>query len=363
MGYRQYTSCVTPLYFGPDLSFTHNSWQSYAGLTVFIGLIVAGIAASLNVYVVVITIGLVVMLITFLTWWLYGRLICLGGEECVIGVAMGRPHSLPRQKAGDDDSSFNILLAPGPTAIHPDKVKDIPKEVYWNEIQGRLTKEQDSILQIGRDYVQDEEHVTNYIKKLHCEFEGSGIRNLLAWASVVLALLIALLLVQVLVPPLWGTILAIILWILVVLVTALAALIGFDVGPFHPLNPGDPGDVNPNLGKLEIGDIVVLKGDWIYDSLHTGWNEIHAVHAGEKIGHMGVIKNEIGDADEFEPWPADLGGGLGLDTPEKVEITLRFWCDAIKRADEAEEAGSRDDPAQNWILHPLIDGCTKVIIT
>jgi hypothetical protein len=69
------------------------------------------------------------------------------------------------------------------------------------------------------------------------------------------------------------------------------------------------------------------------------------------------------DSGRFEPWPADLGGGLGLDTREKVEITLRFWCDAIKRVDEAEEAGNRDDPAQNWILHPLIDGCTKVVIT
>lgn len=363
MGYRQYTSCVKPINFGPDLSFTHNSWQSYTGLTLFIGLIVAGVAASLNVYTAVITIGMLVLLITFLIWWLHIRLICLGGEQCAIGANLGKPTVQPQKKGGDDDATINLVLAPGPLVLADALVDAIPKQDYWNEVQGNLTAEQAPILQIGRDYVQDQEHVRNYMKRLHCEFEGSGIRNVLAWASVVLALLVAAVAALVLLPPPANFILYVILVILAGLITLLAGLTAFDVGPFDPLNPGDPGDVNPNLGHLERGDIVFIKGDWIYDSLHTGWNEIHAVHAGCKITHIDVVKDEHGGDVQFVAWPSDIGMGLGLETPERAKEAVTAWCDAQKCADDAEEGGSREDPAQNWIIHPLIDGCQKVIIT
>jgi hypothetical protein len=32
--------------------------------------------------------------------------------------------------------------------------------------------------------------------------------------------------------------------------------------------------------------VVVVKGVWIYDSLHDGWNEIHAVQACQIIGRL-----------------------------------------------------------------------------
>jgi hypothetical protein len=32
-------------------------------------------------------------------------------------------------------------------------------------------------------------------------------------------------------------------------------------------------------------------------------------------------------------------------------------------ARDCEEGGSRDNPANGWIIHPLIDGCRDVIIT
>lgn len=370
MGYRQYTSCVEPIDFGPDLSFTVSggSFKSYAAVAAYIAGIIASLAYMLADmgspiigYVLAVAIGLLVGLIIFLLYWLYGRLICLGDEQCAIGVNMGKPTVQPSHKAGDDDATINIVLAPGPTAIRADKVDEIPKEDYWNEIQGFLTREQQTVIDIGRGYVQDQEHVRNYLKRLHCEFEGSGIRNVLAWAGVVLALLIAALAVLLLV-PIFGLLLMKILAILAAIISAFAGLSAFDVGPFHPFNPGDPGDVNPNLATLARGDIVFLKGDWIYDSLHTGWNEIHAVHAGSKIGHMDIIQDANGDDLEFAPWPSDLGGGLGLDTPEKVKETIAAWCDAQRGADEAEEDGSRDDPANNWVLHPLIDGCKPPII-
>ncbi|MEA2959357.1 MAG: hypothetical protein QOJ58_5192 [Alphaproteobacteria bacterium] len=38
------------------------------------------------------------------------------------------------------------------------------------------------------------------------------------------------------------------------------------------------------------------------------------------------------------------------------------WCRAIGDAKGAEDGGNRDDPAHGWVIHPLVDGCTPVII-
>ncbi len=121
-----------------------------------------------------------------------------------------------------------------------------------------------------------------------------------------------------------------------------------------PLNPGDPADATPNASELKNKALVIVKGDWIYDSLHQGWNEFHAVHACQVI--PGAL-NEDGS------WPDDIGGGLGLNTPDKVKAALDVWCRALDDAQDAEDGGNRDDPEQNWVVHPLVDGCTTVIIT
>jgi hypothetical protein len=355
MGYRQYTSCVEPTLYIDFLQpwrVPGPSFSAYLWFGAIIAALVAGLINAYNLYLLPILIGLAILIVLFLIWWLRGRLICLGGERCAIGVALGRPHSQPLQKAGDDDASMNVLLAPNPTATDPDAIDAIPKDDYTGGQQGYLTKEQDAVLQIGREYVSDTEHVRKYIKSLHCEFEGSGMRNVLAWASVVLALLIAALAVLLMVPPPFGPVIS---W-LIMLLAGLITLIAGGAALIHPLNPGDPTDINPNLGMLAKGDIVIVKGDWIYDSLHTGWNEIHAIHDCQIIGHMDY------DDNAFVPWPADLGGGFGLDTQVKVEQAVDHWCKALDEAHATEEGGTRDDPQHNWVIHPLIDGCTVPII-
>jgi len=349
MAYRQYTSCVTPGNF-QDLGFTYLGW--FGAVTTIITFFIVAVTSGWVAAVLPALIAMFTVLITFLIWWLYGRLICLGGEKCLIGVVLGRGHPQPLTKAGDDDTTMNIVLAPSPVDFNlPNKPIDerlLPDEtIYWNNpVQGHLVKPNDAILAIGRSYVGDEGHA-NYVKALHCEVEGSGIRNLLAWASVVLALLIALQIIL-LIPGL-GWLVAILLW----LISVISVFAG-TTGLLDPLNPGDPTDIDPNLGALAARDIVVVKGDWIYDSLHNGWNEIHAVHACQIICKF---------MEDGKTWPADIGGGFGLDTDDHVRATVEKWCDAIKDAEDCEDGGSRDDPAQNWILHPLIDGCSRVVIT
>jgi hypothetical protein len=269
----------------------------------------------------------------------------------VLGVVLGRPSVQPFKKAGDDDASIYVVLAPSPVNLNPrlqlaDTVADDPPEVYWgNPVQGAIVTPQNAVLALGRGYVSDADHV-HYLKSIHSEFEGSGMDDLLKWAVAILAILIAAMILTAIPGLGW---LGLLLKILAALITLIAGYLGL----IHPLAPGDPNDVDPNIGELARGDVVVIKGNWVYDSLHDGWNEIHAIHACQKIGRF--------DPDHPTQWPA-LFNGMPINTPDAVRAARDFWCDAIGKAEEAEDGGSRDDPAQNWVVHPLVDGCSIPII-
>ena len=356
MAFRQYTSCVKHQnYVGVFAGNDGLVLSIIAGVIYLLGLLAALFIPPL-IYA---AIAALIFLITFLVWWLYGRLICLSDEEqCIIGVALGKPTSSPRKKAGDDDASFNValarsaidLLAPKDPASGDEFSTRLPepKEHYWdNPLQGKIVSPHPNVAAVDLGYVSDTEHA-RYLKSIHCEFEGSGIRNLLAWANSVLALLILAAALSSI--PGLGLFLAILALLLTLILGGIAIT--------DPLNPGDPQDALQNAGEIVSGQIVVLKGDWVYDSLHNGWNEIHAIHACQIIG-------EIPDG---KTWPAEIAtpdgftGTLGLDTDVKVERAIGVWCLAIKQAEDAEGGGNRDDPAQNWVVHPLIDGCSKDVI-
>jgi hypothetical protein len=345
MAYRQYTSCVQPI------NFISANVVGYTYLLTILGLITAAFISayatpggSALVYVLPILIALFIALITFLLWWLYDRLICLGGVVCAIGLVEGHNHPPDLTKAGDDDFTVNIFLAGGPTDINH------PKEKFWSNANpplGKFVEENSAILQVGLHYAQDGSDL-EHVKMLHCEFEGSGIRNMLVWANLTLALLIAALVLLLAAGPI-GYIIATILWIL-------AALLGVGeiINYFNPLNVGSPADVDHNKGELNPGDLVIIKGDWIYDSLHVGWNEIHAVHDCQII--IPAALNPGGG------WPADIGMGLGLDSPPRIQEAVDFWCNALDEATIAQENGSQDNPSLNWVIHPVIDGCTEPVI-
>ena len=281
-----------------------------------------------------IAIGFFTSAVIYLDWWLHGRLICLGLNQCLVGVVTGAGPANPIEKGGDNDFSMNVLLAPGPITFTR------PKREYWDTVpQGHLVAEQAAILDIGRGYVQDEGHKT-YVMAIHSEFEGDGIATLLKWAKVILALLIASLFV----PPVIKAILAL-LAIFLTLVNIMDVL----TAPPGLQGAGDPRDIDPYL-SISTGDIVAVRGSWVYDSLHHGWNEIHPVTACEVIDHIFLPDLTVA-VDPPTPWPP------AFDSDVKVDAFLLEWCKGIKDVDDAEDGGSHDDPANGWVIHPLVDGC------
>jgi hypothetical protein len=385
--YRKYTTCIkaTDYTYPPwPLSILIHSPGSPA-VTVTYLIIIAAIVSPLVLlgfhWYLILAIGLDVALIAACNWYLNRRLICLGtnfscagepmpdNQECAIGVIGSPGHSgifrpllkgLNASKLGDNDSTIDILLAPGPTTWDNPNCTFTLSDYSSQEPQGYLIAPNPDVVNRGIPYTQSGSDL-QYRKYLHCEFEGDGIENFLAFLTLILAALLALLALQVLAPELTA---------LIAFLEILAAVL-FGVGLADTLswdpNPGDPTDISQSLGNLHAGDIVMVSGDWIYDGGHSGWNEIHAVHNCLKIASIIQTPDMNNPGCYPWSWPSDIGTDpdgnvLGLDTPDKVAAARTHFCCAQSGADGAVKGGSTTDPANNWVIHPLVDGCKKPVI-
>ena len=78
-------------------------------------------------------------------------------------------------------------------------------------------------------------------------------------------------------------------------ILSIAAVVITVAGIVNALNDtGNPSDVNPNISSIHPAevpdgngaDVLVVKGTWVYDSAHEGWNEIHPIKQCQKVGTM-----------------------------------------------------------------------------
>jgi len=119
------------------------------GAAAWVGVVILGGPVLISA-----TMALVASAIVYFTWWLYGRLICLGDDPrncAIIGVIVNHHASDPTTHGGDNDYGMNILLAPGPLDTK------MSKEAYWDAPQGHLVAPNQKILDINRPYVPDGE--------------------------------------------------------------------------------------------------------------------------------------------------------------------------------------------------------------
>ena len=135
-------------------------------------------------------------------------------------------------------------------------------------------------------------------------------------------------------------------WIacLIAAILGAAALAGVLAGLAHAMSDAaSPSDVNPDLGSSlatngcdgQGADLVMVSGEWVYDLLHDGWNEIHPIRQCQKIWNDGWNGT----------WPFD------------VNATYNAWCAAIGDASSPLTRSNQDKPENHWQIYPVIDGC------
>jgi hypothetical protein len=313
---RQYTKCI---------SIEHH-WGGAIVQTI-IGAAIAALPIILLGGAIAPGIGVIALtaIIAYCRWWLYDRLVCLGGVKCAVGwVSKVEP---PSKKSGldmfDTDYSFNLVLAPHGEGATQSTVES-------DGLQGDLIKKHvpDDWDFAGMSEGQFQNRPT---AALHCEFEGAGVYDLMIAALAALPFATAATIACSI--PIVG-------WIACAVLGAIAALITI-VGIVVALNDtGDPNDVNQDLGEIHANDptgrgadILVVRGTWVYDSAHEGWNELHPILQCQRIG----------------TWT----GSWSIDTRTYVD----HWCNALATAEDPTTVSSQLRPENRWEVHPVIDGC------
>lgn len=284
MAFRQYTRCVPPADF---VSFSRLARITV--VAVFSGALAALIAIVASEpwsALIGLEIGGLAALIAYCRIWLNNRLICIEDEVEVVGVvaSLSPPSRSLRDLDWDNDYSVNLLLQEAPFGA-------TQAQAEQSQPYGGLVAPHHTISAIGRATPgHAAQHGTgpNRILSfgLHVEFEGRGNKTLFDAAVVALAFAIAALAAGLL----WSGQAAAILAAVSALIMLLAAVLGKFVGA------GSPADIDPSLGDLHPieldannkplpgADILYVRGTWVYDSLHEGWNEIHPVKVCAKVG-------------------------------------------------------------------------------
>lgn len=495
MAYAQYTKCCSPSdYSGPFLG-SAAFWAALAA-SIVAGVFDPGAGA----------LGLILTGIGYCRWWLYGRLVCMGGNRCMVGLALGVYNQNNQSGIGkfDTDYGVNILLAPS----HP--IDTIQYVGTNNKVQGFLLRDQSTmdvpvnpnqaaILTMRQNYsnlgftgepeplsdlltqnvltqaqanalgIKDSSDFPGWqagnfyepgtvivdsnnmlqtctgqgvsgnsepawsetvggittdgfaqwscdgglpVGTMEVEFEGAGVWDL--YNALLAATPVAAAAAVVCAIPFIG-------WIVcAILILVALAIVG--IGMAIALNDtASPDQADPSIGVIHPGvDILFVMGTWIYDSAHSGWNELHPVLHCQKIGTVVAADVSAGD-----PWQAptlvtfsgtcttngttvqlvtgnlftNLAAGgniqIGTDTfvigsvsngnvlvlnssagvqpapvswnaqalasledPKRVEELVKDFCGLATDANSPPTLGAQSLPQNQWGLHPSVDGCT-----
>ena len=279
-----------------------------------------------------------------------GKLICHDLKVCVIGrivqlIPVGQDKSGLEQM--DDDFTFNIVMSPHAST---ESVSDI---AATDPYQGKYIQPQPGPMSLGLGYEGESVKFTNLTddtEVLHCEVKGCRVHDvcvvlkLLAFPTAAAAVICSI--------PVIG-------WVACLIALAAVALLTLIVGGivWAATHNGDLNDVlDPNSGFPEAadpdtglgGDVVLVRGDWVYDAGHAGWNEIHPVRYVQKL--------EI---------PTEFHG----DNPADTVLVERFkreildpWCFEVAKTDDPQVRAEQDKPENSWHIHPWIDGCHVDVI-
>jgi len=351
-------------------------------------------------------IPLLLIVIGFCLWWLYDRLICLGGDRCAIGF-LGNVEP-PDAKSGfemfDTDFSFNLVLAPHQyqerppgyltTPLPPAPPGKDPKEwadekfkealhaqIADDGLQGVLIKETDTTGNEKTIFGTKKYDFSGYFSTiggwsvkynfqpyLHCEFEGPGVLDLLHSAEAALAFATAAAVVCAI--PVIG-------WLACAVLSAIAGLIAL-VGIFEAINDkAKPTVYDPVTGQTSsamhpLSDILFVRGTWVFDTFHEGWNELHPIKDCYLVAKASWQSADVIDWDNaIASYMVAIGRWTwdalklpnftpikdGPPKPSDWTDWVKFWCDHVETASSPLTVAAQSRQENQWTIHPLIDGC------
>ena len=182
---------------------------------------------------------------------------------------------------------------------------------------------------------------------LHCEFEGSRIRDVLDatntfnlgskfcrrnWFTKLVCKII-----QILMSPL----------ILIAIAKAWAGA-----------KDGDPADALEGGGTIASKDQVIAGGRWVYDGGHDGYNEFHATRIVQKVAY--VPKDPAGFAEFHKRWCDEHGKVPHTDPAGNSQpgSTPKGAAPGPPLTPKQRETyDNQQKPENQWVLHPAVDGC------
>jgi Na+-transporting methylmalonyl-CoA/oxaloacetate decarboxylase gamma subunit len=340
-GYKQYTECIEAADWSPM-----NRWIKFAIQSMLTGgtgaLIAIARHARWECWLIVGEITLLAFMIAYCRHFLYHRLICLGGDRDAVGmlVSIEDPSPWPELWDPDTDYCINLLLCDNPPGVIQAKAEQ--RDPYGFLIAGQPGPASRGLQTAGEtatDKITGEESAV-----LHVEFEGAGPYDWLLASEIAFFAAVFALAACVVPIPGMGVVAAILAGL-----AFLIWMIGTTVGLF---DEGRPSDVegapsvlhtnhDPNGGAGAGADILYVKGTWVYDTLHDGWNELHPVKVCTKQG----------------TWDGDWEGTRYCSAP----ILLRLR-EAFEDAESDETRANQQLPEHGWRVHPDLDGCEPEII-
>lgn len=333
MNYKQYTTCATSSGFFAKHQYISMTIQGLAAGG--IALLLMAAAGRLECWYIAAEITVIMGILGYCHWWLEDRLICLGGDRTAIGMLVSVEGALGKDFPGnwDTDYSINLLLASNPIGAGQATVQGSTPYGYLVSSQPPIT---DNGFKVA-GYTKQEPVSQKTCEVLHCEFEGAGVYDFMLGTQIALGLAVVALIVCLGFPGPIGMAIAAIL----ALLAFLASLLGGVIGNFDGASPAD---ANPNLGALHTNssspggvgkgaDLLVVYGTWVFDSAHSGYNEIHPIKLCERIGTW--------DGD----WPKD------------IQDQIDKWDAAIAQATAPLTIADQAKPENQWEVHPVIDGC------
>jgi len=191
------------------------------------------------------------------------------------------------------------------------------------------------------DYVLDPKNAVHNPGKfpvpvLHCEFEGTRIRDMLN-------VLDAFLFGGKWCKKNWFT-------------RALCAVLQVVFAPFAlaavavawaAAKDGDDSDALVGGGHVNAKDWVVVRGRWAYDCGHEGWSEVHATRIVQKIDRFDVPTEATAFRDYQKRWCERLSEVPHIEDPGVHTLS----------PEQQAVADNQRAPENQWVFHPEVDGC------